>query len=76
MSDELPGQWANEQERLTQVWWESLSEYQRINLAVRAAGGDTPSDGERELIYAAEKPWKWRDDAYRLHLAAEKESAG
>lgn len=40
------------------AWWEKLSDQERCWWAAKLAGADT------DVLYAIEKPWKWKNEAY------------
>lgn len=63
-------------------WWGDLPEQEQIIAALQAYFvGDSDFDGdmlpltdkESDILYVAEKPWKWAAEAHRLRQKLERE---
>lgn len=53
-------------------WWEGLSDHERCIWAARVAAEDF--DDVNEVVYAVEKPWKFKDEAW-MHYVKVSEDA-
>jgi hypothetical protein len=56
-------------------WWEAQSDWEKCCLVVKVMDDRGSRDGQ-EYVYAVEKPWKWKREAFEFAHRPENRGAG
>lgn len=63
-TDEKPRGWTDAE---CDAWWDMLSDHEKCIAAAQSAAIDGDVD---DVVYAVEKPWHFKDEAYDLYWQA------